>query len=475
MTLVDVAAIVSGTVVGDASLVVRGVSTDSRTVQPGDLYCAIVGDRVDGHDFVDQAIERGAVAVLSSRAVSAPSVLLSHTSTRSGAGDIDVVISALGTLAAHDRLSWPQLHVIGVTGSSGKTSTKDLIGQVLRSAGPTVAPAGSPNNELGLPMTLLTVDAGTRYVVTEMGMRGIGHIEYLCEIARPSSAVVTNVGHAHVGEVGSIEAVALAKSELVTAIPATGHVILNADDFNVVGMASKSLAPVVTFGRSDSADVRASNVSTTEIGGSLFELSYGGESVGVELALVGEHQISNALAAASVGIVLGMDLDAIARALCNATLVSKWRMEVHHIGSAFTLINDAYNANPESMEAALKALIAIPQAARTWAVLGAMHELGDESISEHDRIGRLAVRLDVDQLVVVGQSAKAMHLGALQEGSWDNESVWLPDFSAAADYIVENIGIGDVVLFKASRSEGFEKLAEDVERRLRARQEGSQE
>ncbi len=475
MTLEEIAAVVHGVVVGEAATVVRGISTDSRTVQPGDLYCAIVGDRVDGHDYVAQAIERGATAVLSSREVDAPCVVVSDIAKRPGSGNVDVVIGALGSLACHDRQLWSEVNVVGVTGSSGKTSTKDLIGQVLGELGPTVAPAGSPNNELGLPLTLLTIASDTRFVVAEMGMRGHGHIEYLCEIARPTIAVITNVGHAHVGEVGSIEEVAEAKAELVSAIPATGTVILNADDFHVMAMVKNSIAPVVTFGRSESADVQARNVTTTSRGGCAFELSYGGESVHVELALVGEHHVSNALAAAAVGVVSGMDLDTIARALDNSKLLSKWRMEVHYIGSDYTLINDAYNANPESMEAALKALIGIPQSARTWAVLGTMHELGDESVSEHDRIGRLAVRLDVDQLVVIGQSAKAMHLGALQEGSWDNESVWLPDFSAASDYIVENIGIGDVVLFKASRSEGFETLAEDVERRLKARQEGSQE
>ena len=473
-TLNEIANAVGGQLVGNPDVHITGVATDSRHVVAGDLYCAIVGERVDGHDFIADACANGAVAVLASRSIDGPGVVIGADATRRGAEKVDVVISAIGTLAERERTARKNLQVIGVTGSSGKTSTKDLIGQVLMMAGPTVAPAGSPNNELGLPLTLLQADDDTQFVVAEMGMRGLGHIEYLCNIARPTVGVVTNVGHAHVGEVGSIDAVARAKSELVAAIDPHGHVVLNADDPNVRAMAKISKAPVTFFGRSDNADVRARNIVIQHSGGSAFDLEFGLDSARVELKQIGEHYVSNALAAATVGLVLGMELDDVAQALTSAVPVSKWRMEVRNINGQFTVINDAYNANPESMEAALKALVAIPDVHRTWAVLGAMHELGDESISEHDRLGRLAVRLDVDQLVVVGQDAKALHLGALQEGSWDNETVWFPDFSAAADYIVGNIHIGDVVLFKASRSEGFEKLADVVEQRLRIKQEGSQ-
>lgn len=376
--------------------------------------------------------------------------------------DLDPVIVALGKFAKYVRTLNQDQVVIGITGSSGKTSTKDLIGQVLKQHGPTYAPAGSPNNELGLPLTILQAPAETNYLVAEMGMRGLGHISYLCDIAKPNISVVTNVGHAHIGEVGSIENIAIAKSEIVQNLSAKDFAILNFDDPLVRAMSEKTQAKVMTYGLSSKAEVRAIDLTTEPNGTTNFVLCHQQDQVQVKLPLLGEHNVLNALAASAVGLVVGMSLPEISSALQGVTVKSKWRLEVSKLANSISLINDAYNANPESMTAALKTLASIDTTGRRWAILGAMHELGDQSVAEHDRIGRLVVRLNIDQLVVVGQVAKPLHMGAEQEGSWDGESVWFPDFAQATDYICKRVSSNDVLLFKASRSEEFDRLAELV-------------
>lgn len=467
LTLGEITAAVNGTLVGPADLVVTDLSTDSRFAKSGDLFAAIVGQRVDGHDKVDEAFANGAIATISTKSVNGPHVLV----TKDQALDLDPVIPALGKLAKAVRAKNLDLMVVGVTGSSGKTSTKDLIGQVLASKFATCAPTGSPNNELGLPQTILQAPHDTKYLVAEMGMRGIGHIAYLCDIAAPNIAVVTNVGHAHVGEIGSIENVALGKAELIESLTASGTAVLNFDDPLVRDMANKTKAKVLTFGLSSKADVNATDLVTNSDGSTNFQLTYQGEVVPVQLPLLGEHNVSNALAATAVGLIAGLTLVEIASTLSKVSPKSKWRMEVHQLPNEITVINDAYNANPESMTAALKTLASIDTKGRRWAVLGAMHELGDETIAEHDRVGRLVVRLNIDQLVVVGQVAKPLHMGAEQEGSWDGESVWFPDFAEATDYILKRVSAFDVLLFKASRSEAFDQLADQVETQIKAKGE----
>ena len=461
LTLDEIAKAVSGELVNQAGVTdirATGISTDSRNVKSGDIFAAIVGQRIDGHDKAAEAISAGAVAVLASKSVPQTHVLVPPNLE----SDLDPVISALGKLAKYVRTLNSDQVVVGITGSSGKTSTKDLIGQVLMQHGSTFAPAGSPNNELGLPLTILQAPIETKYLVAEMGMRGLGHISYLCEIARPNISVVTNVGHAHIGEVGSIENIAIAKSEIVQNLTEQDFAILNFDDPLVRAMAAKTQAKVLTYGLSTKAEVRAIDLKTKPNGTTNFVLCHNDHQVEVNLPLPGEHSVMNALAASAVGLVVGMSLSDIALALAKVTVKSKWRMEISKLPNSISLINDAYNANPESMAAALKTLASIETPGRRWAILGAMHELGDQSVAEHDRVGRLVVRLNIDQLVVVGQVAKPLHMGAEQEGSWDGESVWFPDFAQATDYICKRVSSNDVLLFKASRSEEFDRLAQLV-------------
>jgi len=450
LTLREIATAVHGSLVAvpDPDAVVVGpVVADSRVVGDGGLFVALVGDHADGHDFAAEAFAAGAVAVLSARPVGGPAIV------------VDDVLLALGRLARAvvDRL--PGLTVVAVTGSAGKTSTKDLLAQVLDGLGPTVAPSGSFNNELGLPLTVLSVDAGTRFLVLEMGARGEGHIAYLCGVAPPDVAVVLMVGAAHVGEFGSIAAIADAKAEIVTALAPEGQAVLNADDRAVRAMASSTSAPVTWFGTAPDADVRATDVHTEPTGRAAFVLSTAEGRAAVSLQLVGEHHVANALAAAAVATHFGATVQQVADALSRAVPRSRWRMEVVERADGVTVINDAYNASPESVHAALKTLAAMGQGRRTWAVLGEMRELGEASTVEHERVGRLAVRLDIDRLVVVGAAAEPIYLAACLDGSGGEKPVLVPDPDAAVALLRRQVRPGDVVLVKAARAVGLERVA----------------
>jgi UDP-N-acetylmuramoyl-tripeptide--D-alanyl-D-alanine ligase len=472
LTLGQVCEIVGGKLIGDPSIRLSGISIDSRETHSGDLFASIIGERVDGHDFIEQASKAGVTAFLTSREVTGDQVVVPASPDA-----LDPVIHAIATLSAHVRTSMNGVEVIGVTGSSGKTSTKDMIGQVLSHVGVTHAPAGSLNNELGLPLTLLSAPVNAKYLVAEMGMRGLGHITHLCTLAQPTIGVVTNVGHAHIGEVGRIEGIAEAKSELVMAIPATGFVILNADDERVVAMRALTEATVLTFGFSNTADVRAENLELTPAGSYNFDLVCAGERTPTSIPILGEHNVINALAAAAVGLAVGMEVKDIANALTTLKQMSKWRMEVIQLPGNLTIINDAYNANPESLTAALQTLTAIPARGQTFAILGKMHELGDASEAIHAQIAKLAVELGVTHVVAVGELANSYSLPALTSNASNGdlsvskaqESVWLPDSDKACDYIVKQVNSGDILLFKASRAEHFEVLAEQIEFALRAK------
>ncbi|WP_431951362.1 UDP-N-acetylmuramoyl-tripeptide--D-alanyl-D-alanine ligase [Actinacidiphila sp. bgisy167] len=458
LTLAEVAQAVGGSIhdISDPTVPVTGsVEIDSRKVTPGGLFVAFQGERVDGHDYAEQAVAAGAVAVLASRPVGVPAVV------------VDDVQLALGALAAHviERLG---ATLVALTGSAGKTSTKDLTAQVLKRLAPTVWTPGSLNNEIGLPLTALRADASTRHLVLEMGARGIGHIRYLTDLTPPRIGVVLNVGTAHIGEFGGREQIAQAKGELVEALPEAaegGIAVLNADDPLVRAMSSRTKARVVLFGESADADVRAENVRLNDRGQAVFTLTTPSGCREVTLRLYGEHHVSNALAAAAVARELGMPVDEIATALSEAGTLSRWRMEVVERPDGVTVVNDAYNANPDSVRAALRALAAMGRAAearggRTWAVLGEMAELGEEALAEHDAVGRLAVRLNVSKLVAVGgQAAAWVQMGAYNEGSWGEESVHVSDAEAAIDLLRRELRPGDVVLVKASRAVGLERVA----------------
>jgi len=450
MTLPEIAAVVGGTVHDDPGVTVTGAAfLDSRTVEPGGLFVALPGENADGHDYAATAVAGGAAAVLAQRPVGVPAVVASDAAL------------ALATLARHVAGRLDGTRVVGLTGSQGKTGTKDLLAQVLATAGPTVATLGSFNNELGMPLTVLRATPETRFLVLEMGARGVGHIRDLCAVARPDVALVLNVGKAHIGEFGSQDAIAQAKGELVEALGVDGVAVLNADDPLVSAMASRTDARVSTYGEAVAADVRIAGLHLDGTGRPAFSLVARDGSAEVTMQLLGEHQASNAAAAAAVALALGLDLDRVAAALSSAGNASRWRMETHERADGVLVVNDAYNANPDSMRAALKTLAALGRGrgARTIAVLGEMRELGASSREEHDAVGRLAVRLDIAQLVVVGEGARPVHLGACLEGSWAEESVFVPDADAATVWLREHVRPGDVVLVKASRAAALERVA----------------
>ena len=453
LTLGELAGIVGGRLAPgtDAATVVTAPAfIDSRKPVPGGLFAAFDGANTDGHAFAAAAIEAGAVAMLGSRDAGVPGVIVPD------------VQAALGLLAREVLLRLPELTVIGLTGSSGKTSTKDLLGQVLAAHGPTVATEGSLNNEIGLPLTVLRVDEDTRYLVLEIGARGVGHITRLCRLAPPRVGLVLNVGTAHVGEFGSKELTAQAKGELVEVLPKDGLAVLNADDPFVIAMEARTDAPVLTFGDHPSARVHGIDVSVDDEGRASFTLSAGDVEAPVSLRLVGEHQVANAVAAAAVCLGVGMAVPQIAAGLSAAEALSGGRMSVEHRADGVIVIDDAYNANPESMRAGLKALATLARSrpeARSWAVLGQMAELGESSAEEHDAIGRLTVRLRVDRLVTVGPEARMIHAGASHEGSGGQESQAVADPDEALAVLRAELRPGDVVLVKASNSVGLRRVA----------------
>jgi UDP-N-acetylmuramoyl-tripeptide--D-alanyl-D-alanine ligase len=419
-------------------------------VEPGGLFAAFVGDHVDGHAYAAAAVEAGAVAVLGSRPTGLPSVV------------VDDPQEALGRLAHHLLGGLADVTVVAVTGSQGKTSTKDMLAVVLGGTAPTVATYGSFNNEIGLPLTVLRADEQTRYLVLEMGARGEGHLRALCALAQPDVSLVLNVGKAHVGEFGSVEAIARAKGELVEALEPDGVAVLNADDRLVMAMADRTDARVITFGTGEEADVRLSGLGLDDRGRPGFELAHDGRSVPVRLQLTGAHQARNAAAATAAAVAAGVPFADATGCLAEIAALSRWRMEVSDRPDGVTVVNDAYNANPDSTFAALEAVVAMgggPESPRrrTVAVLGEMRELGESSAAEHETVGRLAVRLGVRQLLVVGDAARAVHEGATAEGG---ESVFVTDNDAAVSWLHEHIEPRDVVLVKASRGAQLDLVAE---------------
>jgi UDP-N-acetylmuramoyl-tripeptide--D-alanyl-D-alanine ligase len=469
LTAAEIATAVGGRLhnVAGADLVTGPVEFDSRKVTPDGVFVALPGEKVDGHDFAKQA---GARVTLAAREVDAPAVIVppvsaAHSRSVALTGDKDgsgaAVLAGLAALARYVVDKLPDLTIVGVTGSSGKTSTKDLIAQVLTPMGDTVAPPGSFNSELGHPYTVLRATEQTRHLVLELSARGTGHIAAACRTAPPKIGVVINVGTAHLGEFGTREDIAQAKGELVEALSEDGVAILNADDPLVRAMETRTKARVVLVGEAKDAQIRAENVVLDKEARATFTLATPQSNAEVRLGLHGAHHVGNALSAAAVALELGATPEEAAARLSGAQRVSARRMEVTTRPDGVTVVNDSYNANPESVRAALKSLAEMARGGRrSWAVLGMMGELGDEHVRAHDGIGRLVVRLDINRLVVVGDQARAMHQGAHLEGSWGEESVLVPDVEAAIGLLREQVGAGDVVLVKASKSEALWRVAE---------------
>jgi UDP-N-acetylmuramoyl-tripeptide--D-alanyl-D-alanine ligase len=450
-TLGEVAFAVSGTVRGAAGsdLVVNSLVVDSRAASPGALFVALPGERADGHAFVHDALARGAAAALVRRGWEGPGSVV----------EVQDPARALIDLARNERGNL-RATVVGITGSTGKTSTKDLTAAVLAERFVVAASPASFNNEVGLPLTILSATEETEALVCEMGSRGPGHIRLLCEVAGPHVGVVTNVGVAHMELFGSPEALRDAKAELPEALPPGGTAVLNADDAVARSFAKRTpAATVVLFGTGDDAQVRARGISVSrETGAADFELITPGGSARVRLSVPGEHMVANALAAAAVGWSLGMSADKAAPALEGAS-VSAGRMQVVRAGG-IRVVDDSYNANPASMAAALKAARWMAGRSRCVAVLGHMAELGPISHEQHLRIGELVARLGIDRLVVVGPEASLIAVGAEREGVEPDHVDLCDDVSQAIDVLTGMVRPGDLVLVKASRVARLERVVE---------------
>jgi UDP-N-acetylmuramoyl-tripeptide--D-alanyl-D-alanine ligase len=463
-SLAAIARAVSGALGSDSPHAQIGpdVVIDSRLATPGSLFVALPGERVDGHDFVAAAAAAGASAAIVSRTSGAPIAEIVVDDPLAALADLARVQIA----AARER----GLLIVAITGSAGKTSTKDLLAQVLEAVGKTVAPRGSFNNEIGTPLTALKVGAQTRFLVAEMGARGPGHVRNLTGIVPPDVGVVCNVGTAHLGEFGSVEAIAEAKGELVEAVPATGWVVLNADDPRVLAMAARAQAQVLLVSASGDpggeSAVWAENVLPDDRERYEFALHATGQvAAPVRLQVTGLHMVSNALCAAGAAVALGLRLDVVATALSAATSRSPWRMEVRERADGVTIINDAYNANPDSTRAALDTaarMVDVRQTsmpgAKLFVVLGDMLELGEDSASEHSAIGRYAAESRATLVLAVGAEAQHVVSGAAAGGA---DALRLTDKSEALAQL-SGLRPGDVVLVKASRGVGLETVAADL-------------
>jgi len=445
LTAGEIALLVGGEVFCDKDLLVSKAPVfDSRLATPGCFFLALKGENADGHEFAADAYRNGSMFSLTSQRIDGPCIVVKD------------VLEALSILAAFVRKRLDKLIVIGITGSQGKTSTKDLLTHMLGAVGPTVAPAGSFNNDLGLPITLLECDDRTRFCILEMGARHMGDIARLCEIAKPNIGVVLTVGTAHIGEFGSREIIAKTKGELIESLGKDGVAILGTYDEFTPKMASLHQGEVILFGESADIQVRAADIEMRE-GRPHFDLVTPAGRDAVGMRAVGAHQVSNALAVAAVGTALSLPLELIASSLSTAEISSKWRMELHE-SADLLIINDAYNANPESMSAAMRALVLFAQerGGSAWAFVGKMNELGQTQAPQSAAIGALAVELGIDHLVEINAPEYGEPVGAMVIHQ-------RPTIESAID-LVEYFAPGDVVLVKASRSQGFEVLAESLER-----------
>jgi len=448
----EIAKIVEGKFSGTDLLITGAPVFNSADAIPGSIFLALPGEVADGHDYIAAAFAKGATLAIVKNKCEQQCIVVPD------------VLVALGKLAAYLRLSLPNLKVIALTGSQGKTTTKDLLNHILESVGSTVSPVGNFNNELGTPVTLLQCDESTEFCILEMGARHIGDIALLCQIAKPDIGIVLSVGSAHLGEFGSAEAVAQAKSEMISNLGDDSIAILGQFDNFTPKMAALHSGEIITFGEDMGLDVRATDIEIRE-GRPHFDLITPAGRASVGLRLVGVHQVANALAAAAAATALGVSIEMIAGALSTAEVHSKWRMEIHEL-PGLILINDAYNSSPESAVAALRtlALFAQERGGQSWAFMGKMHELGASSQTHHEEIGTLTTELGIDNLVCIGAPEYARSITADSQ-----TAVHLFAKKIEAQALVDQMSEGDVVLVKASRAERLEDLAIEIERIWMAR------
>ena len=458
LTVAQIAKEISGQVTGDENVFITGsVETDSRLIKDGGLFVAKPGEETDGHLFIAKAQQAGAVAAIVEKIM--PGISIPQIQVE----DSVLALGALAKFVLETIRKTTNLKVVGITGSNGKTTTKNMLRQVLEQVGATVAPIESFNNEVGAPYSILQTSYETKFLVVEMGAAGPGTIDYLAQIAKPNIGVVLKVGLAHVGEFGGIEATARIKSELVKALGDDAIAVLNADDGFVSEMAQLTKAKKVWFGTSADCEYSASN-QTISLQGTSFEMHWqDGTSQTVKLQILGEHHVLNALATLAVCDLLGVPHELAVQALESMPLAERWRMQVLNRADGVTIINDAYNASPDSTKAALQTLAQLGRSGnRTIAILGEMAELGSFSREQHDAIGRIAVRLNIDQLIVVGQAAKLIHMGAEQEGSWGGESKFFDSIDEAFEHVRGMLRAGDLVLVKSSKSANLRHLGDNL-------------
>ena len=443
LTISQISKVISGKIVGDENKLITGAAFfDSREIVSNGIFLALKGEHVDGHDFAINALKGGAGVVICTQESGDTCIVVPD------------VVEAVTKLAAHVRQMIPDMKVVAITGSHGKTTTKDLSKHLLSMMGATVAPRSSFNNDLGVPITILECNTDTKFCILEMGARNLGDISKLERTFLPDIGVVLGVGSAHIGVFGSREIIATAKSEMVKNLESSKIAILGSYDDLTINMSNLTKAKVMTFGENANSDVRATDVEIRE-GFAHFDLvtSFGRESVALRQA--GRHQVANALAAAAIATALNLPIDKISAGLSTAESSSKWRMELHEVAGRL-IINDSYNANPESMFAALDALrlFAQERGGRAWAFLGKMHELGDYSLAGHREVARKAIDLEIDHLVAVGTKDYQI------ESELGSTEILLVENIESAREIATGSEAGDVILVKGSRAEGLEKLAE---------------
>jgi UDP-N-acetylmuramoyl-tripeptide--D-alanyl-D-alanine ligase len=446
----QLAQIVGGELHGSDVVIDQVPVFNSNDATRGSIFLALQGEHRDGHEFVSDAFSHGVEIALVSKPVTQRHILVPN------------VITALGAIAKYVRESLPNLSVIAITGSQGKTTTKDLLTQILSGNGNTVSPRGNFNNELGAPLTLLQANEDTKYCIVEMGARHVGDIAALCKITKPNIGVVLRVGTAHIGEFGSAERIAQAKSEMISTLDDQAIAILGDYDLYTPKMKQLHKGRTILFGEKNTDEVRAADLEIRE-GRPHFDLVTPEGRASVGLRLVGIHQTANALAAAAICSALGLSVDYIAGALSTASIQSSWRMQVTEFDSG-VLINDAYNASPESVESALRTLILFAQerGGQSWAFLGKMQELGESSVAEHERIGTLAQEIGIDHLVCINSPEYASALGNASETRGSSMSVHICADISEAEKVASGISAGDVILVKASRSEHLEDLADAI-------------